>query len=100
MLAPAEQEQLLVALQGKLALIDFETGKTQTLVKFKEDTQNRSNDGACDALGRLWVGTMHVNAQYHAGNLYCYDQNKLIKKINGTSVSNSICWSPDHKTMY
>ncbi|MBO9672429.1 MAG: SMP-30/gluconolactonase/LRE family protein [Sphingobacteriaceae bacterium] len=100
MLAPAWKDQLLVALQGKLALMNFETGKMQTLVKFNEDAQNRSNDGACDALGRLWVGTMHVNAKHGAGNLYCYDQNKLIKKIRGTNVSNGICWSPDYKTMY
>lgn len=100
MLAPAEQDQLLVAVQDKLVLMDFETGKMQALAKFKEAAQNRSNDGACDASGRLWVGTMHVNAEHGAGNLYCYHQNQLVKKIRGTSVSNGICWSPDHKTMY
>jgi sugar lactone lactonase YvrE len=99
MLAPAENDKLLVALQGKIVLWDLETGKTVNLAKFKEDTENRSNDGACDALGRLWVGTMHVNAKHQAGNLYCYD-GKLVKKIAGTSVSNGICWSPDNRTLY
>ncbi|QIL42314.1 SMP-30/gluconolactonase/LRE family protein [Pedobacter sp. HDW13] len=99
MLAPATDSKLLVALQGELALLDFETGKTQSLIKFKEDEENRSNDGACDALGRLWVGTMHVNARQHAGNLYRYN-GKLVKKIKNTSVSNGICWSPDNRTLY
>jgi sugar lactone lactonase YvrE len=99
MLAPAENNKLLVALQGKLVLLDFETGKTQTVAKFKENAENRSNDGACDAMGRLWVGTMQVNAEHHAGNLYCYN-GKLVKKIAGTSVSNGLCWSPDNRILY
>lgn len=99
MLAPADNDKLLVALQGSIALIDLQTGETTTLVKFKESTQNRSNDGACDALGRLWVGTMDLEAKHHAGNLYCFNR-KLIRKIKGTSVSNGICWSPDNRTLY
>jgi len=99
MLAPAENDKLLVALQGRIVLLDLATGKTVKLTKFKEDAENRSNDGACDALGRLWVGTMNINARSGAGNLYCYN-GKLIKKIEGTSVSNGICWSQDNRTLY
>lgn len=99
MLAPAENDKLLVALQGKIVLLDLATGKAVNLAKFREDAENRSNDGACDALGRLWVGTMNVNARLGAGNLYCYN-GKLTKKIEGTSVSNGICWSPDNRTLY
>lgn len=100
MLSPAENDRLLVALQGKIVLLDIESGKMQTLAKFNEPRENRSNDGACDALGRLWVGTMHVNAKLQSGNLYCYDKGRLKKKLNQTSVSNGICWSPDNQTMY
>ncbi|MGN7990012.1 SMP-30/gluconolactonase/LRE family protein [Pedobacter sp. 22226] len=99
MLAPAGNNKLLVALQGKIVLLDLQTGETITLAKFKEDAQNRSNDGACDALGRLWVGTMNIEAKHKAGNLYCFN-GKLIKKIKGTSVSNGICWSPDNRILY
>jgi sugar lactone lactonase YvrE len=99
MLAPAGNDKLAVALQGRVVLLDFKTGKSLNLVKFKEDAENRSNDGACDALGRLWVSTVNVNAKHHAGNLYCYD-GKLVKKIAGTSLSNGICWSPDNGTLY
>ena len=99
MLAPAENDQLLVALQGKIVLLNLATGKTVNLAKFKEDAENRSNDGACDTLGRLWVGTVDVTAKHGAGNLYCYN-GKLVKKIAGTSVSNGICWSPDNRTLY
>lgn len=99
MLTPAKDNELLIAVQGKIVLFDFLTAETKTLIKFKESNENRSNDGVCDALGRLWVGTMNLNAKHNAGNLYCYT-GKLTKKIKGTSVSNGICWTQDNRTMY
>ncbi len=99
MLTPIKDDELLLALQGEISILNFKTGKVKTLQVLGEDANNRCNDGACDASGRLWVGTMNVNAQLNAGNLYCYDGNLSIK-IPKTSVSNGICWSLDHRIMY
>ena len=38
-----------------------------------ERTDTRTNDGACDAAGRLWVGTMALDERSPAGALYRVD---------------------------
>ncbi|SDF55163.1 Sugar lactone lactonase YvrE [Mucilaginibacter pineti] len=92
--------KLFIATQGKIEEMDFETGERQLLVEMEpEKPENRCNDGACDGMGRLWIGTMNVNAQAHEGALYCFD-GSLKKAIDETSVSNGICWTKDHQTMY
>lgn len=100
MVAPTDSDLLIVALEDEIAELDFSTGETKTILLFGSDqVGNRSNDGACDATGRLWFGTMHKEAKLNAGNLYCYD-GQLTKKITNTSVSNGLCWSADQKTFY
>lgn len=98
--ALAANDKLIVALQGSIEELDFKAGEQKELIKIESDkTDNRCNDGKCDAAGRLWVGTMHVEAKLNEGALYCYDDS-LQKKISNTSVSNGICWTNDSRTMY
>lgn len=90
----------MVALQGGIYALDDATGLLTKLVGVEEESRdNRCNDGKCDAAGRLWVGTMHVEAVRHAGALYRYD-GRLDKMLDRTTISNGICWSADNKTMY
>jgi len=97
---PAANGHLIVALQGSIEELDFETGALRKLVSIEPDKpDNRSNDGKCDAAGRLWVGTMHVDAKLHEGALYRFD-GELQKMLSNTSISNGICWSVDHRKMY
>lgn len=92
--------KLIVALQGSIEEFDFESGQLNKLITIEPGKQeNRCNDGACDGMGRLWIGTMHTNGLLHEGALYCFDGG-LKKVIPGASVSNGICWTMDHKTMY
>lgn len=98
---PASGNRLLVAMQGSLGLLDMDTGMVEDLVAVEPDRpHNRCNDGKCDAMGRLWLGTMHVNAEKGAGALYRYDGGLMIKMIGDRSVSNGLGWSPDNRTMY
>jgi sugar lactone lactonase YvrE len=100
MVGHIDGSKLFVATQGKIEEMDFETGERQLLVEMEpEKPDNRCNDGACDGMGRLWIGTMNINAHAHEGALYCFD-GSLKKAIDGTSVSNGICWTKDHQTMY
>jgi sugar lactone lactonase YvrE len=93
-------DKLVIAWQGELVTFDFETEATEVLQLLEpEIPTNRSNDGNCDANGRFWFGTMDTSAKLNAGNFYCYD-GKLQRKLAETSVSNGICWSVDHKTLY
>lgn len=97
---PYKNDTLIVALQGSIEAFDFATGELKRLTGIETDrSANRCNEGKCDAAGRLWVGTMQVNAAPGAGALYCYN-GSLQKKLEGISVSNGICWSNDDRTMY
>lgn len=97
---PASDNKLLIALQGSLELLDFETGETKELIEIERDKQqNRCNDGKCDALGRFWIGTMHISAKEEEGSLYCFD-GSLKRKLSKRTISNGMCWSKDNDTMY
>ncbi len=64
-------------------------------------TDNRSNDGACDTNGNLWLGTMHLNCKAACGKLYCIKNNlQAEEKITKTTVSNGLCWSLKNDRMY
>jgi len=61
----------------------------------------RTNDGKCDALGNLWIGTMEDAEQGFAGALYriapgCAPELKL----SDVGVSNGLGWSPDGSLFY
>ncbi|AQS56957.1 SMP-30/gluconolactonase/LRE family protein [Novibacillus thermophilus] len=64
-------------------------------------TNNRFNDGKCDPKGRFWAGTMSLMGEAEQGTLYRLNTNESIQPVlTNVSVSNGICWSPDHQTMY
>ncbi|WP_316816586.1 SMP-30/gluconolactonase/LRE family protein [Pedobacter nyackensis] len=97
---PVQNGNLLLAMEDGLEEMDPQTGSKKILVAVEpEKPDNRCNDGACDARGRFWFGTMNKNAKAKEGALYCFD-GTLRKMIEGTSVSNGICWSTDHTKMY
>jgi sugar lactone lactonase YvrE len=98
---PAGENNLVLALESDIVLMDFGTGEIKELIQLEVDNpHNRSNDGKCDALGRLWIGTMHEEAKGTEGSLYSFDGKILVKKLSDRKVSNGICWSKDNKTMY
>jgi sugar lactone lactonase YvrE len=98
---PANNGDLVLALESSIVTLNFETAEQQELIKLEEDKpNNRSNDGKCDALGRLWIGTMHAEAKGAEGSLYCFDGKCLTEKMANRKVSNGICWTKDNKTMY
>lgn len=61
----------------------------------------RMNDGNCDSAGRLWAGTMGLNAEPGQGALYRLDPDLTVKQVlDGITESNGIDWSPDDRLMY
>ncbi len=67
----------------------------------REVVANRANDGACDAAGRFWYGTMAYDQTPGAGTVYRIDPDLTVTPvIAGTTTSNGIDWSPDNRTMY
>jgi sugar lactone lactonase YvrE len=99
---PARGGGALVALQNGIAQIDLLDGKIQGRVDPEKDLPgNRFNDGKCDPQGRLWVGSMSLDAKTGAGSVYRIDHDFLAQKmISEVTISNGICWSLDGLTMY
>jgi sugar lactone lactonase YvrE len=63
--------------------------------------ENRFNDGKCDPAGRLWGGTMRLDASAPAGSLYRIDASSTATVMDGGfTVSNGLDWSPDGRRLY
>ncbi len=64
-------------------------------------TTHRFNDGRCDRAGRFWVGTMDDATHGPTGQLYRVSPDaRCESKRSAIAVPNSLCWSPDGRTMY
>ena len=68
------------------------------------DSDQRYNDGKCDAAGRLIAGTTSLSGRPKQGFLFQmeYNGNELIRKtlLEGVSISNGLCWNDDNTVMY
>jgi sugar lactone lactonase YvrE len=94
--APTADGDVVVALASRIALAS--TG--ETLARFPHGENMRANDGACDPDGRLWVGTMAVDAAPGAGALYRLDGAELVPKLHDLTISNGLGWSADGTRMW
>ncbi len=66
-----------------------------------EQAGSRTNDGACDAAGRLWVGTMPFDERSPVAGLYRVDADLTVTTmLTGTTISNGLGWSPSGQSFY
>jgi sugar lactone lactonase YvrE len=64
-------------------------------------TDVRMNDGACDAQGRFWAGTMAYDESPGAGALYRLElDGSCTTMLTGLTIANGIGWSRDGSAMY
>lgn len=98
----ATRPGLLVTLRRGFAYFDPDTGSLQRLHNPEpERTDNRFNDGKCDAQGRLWSGSMDEACKAKTGALYRFNPSGLCTRIcEGYAVSNGPTWSLDGRTMF
>jgi len=100
-LAVAADGRVLVALRDRMGLFDPRTGGVAPLTAFDHGGEGiRANDGKCDRQGRFWIGTMDEGRRAQRGRLYRLDRTALTAMLDGLDVPNSLCWSPDGRTMY
>jgi sugar lactone lactonase YvrE len=99
---PKNSTEAVVALEDGVYIMNTDSGDISLLSDIENNkTQNRFNDGKCDPLGRLWVGSMALNEEKYSGSLYMIDENgKTELKIDSVTISNGIVWTSNHKTMY
>ena len=105
------QNELILATTNGLKLFNTANKKFESVVNIEnQQSLTRSNDGASDALGRFWLGTMQNNfdkngngipIKENIGKLYKVDTNKKISVIEeDLGIPNTFVWSPDNKNFY
>jgi sugar lactone lactonase YvrE len=107
---PRASGGVVLALEHRVALFDPKTEKLETLCIPDSNPNNRSNDARCDALGRLWLGTMQNNIglggaanpiTQSSGRLYRIDPDgTALEVLKNIGISNGLAWSNDARTMY
>ncbi|EAQ02028.1 putative transcriptional regulator; putative regucalcin family protein [Pseudooceanicola batsensis HTCC2597] len=99
--AMAQDGRLVAGLADGIYLVDLETGSSAPLFQPEEpDDRVRFNDGKVDPQGRFLCGTMGLRAE-PLGELYRVDADGNAEVLaNGIRISNSLCFSPDGKTIY
>ncbi len=61
----------------------------------------RLNDGRVDRIGNFWAGTMVEKGTSRDAALYRLARNGTLRAcIEGVTISNGLCWSPDGSVMY
>ena len=102
---------LIVGSARGMNFFNPETGALTPVTRLEpERPHNRGNDGACDARGRFWFGTMMNNVgrdgsylpiTASTGTLFRIDADGTATGMEtGIGVSNGPCWSPDNRTFY
>ncbi len=65
--------------------------------------KERFNDGKCDAMGRLWIGTVLEGPNGfvpEAGSLYRLDSDHFTKMSEKFTISNGMAWNLNNTKMY
>jgi len=107
----AHKGDLVVHHKHKIIRFDPKTRETVTIFALPKSAYSsmRFNDGGCDSVGRLWVGTMPNNIGADSAPLVVSESSGQILMISGDAIRtfeaglgcpNAICWSPDGGTFY
>ena len=103
-LARRDAGGLIVASKSGFHLYDPDTGAREALADPEADLPgNRFNDGATDARGRFWAGTMKDDGGPAAqvGRFYRFDPDRtLTTHFEPVWTTNGMTFSPDGRTMY
>jgi sugar lactone lactonase YvrE len=101
---------VVLTLLQRVVSFNPKSGVLETLCRPDSNPVNRSNDARCDALGRLWLGTMQNNFDANgngqeitqtSGSLFRIEPDSSThEQLSNIGISNGLAWSPDAKTMY
>jgi len=96
---PRRRGGAVIGLPDGLHLLD---GDDPLIAPIESDrTDTRTNDGACDAAGRLWVGTMALDERSPVAALYRVDPHLGVTTVlTGTTISNGLGWSPSGRDFF
>jgi len=98
----AGRSDFVAAFDDGFALFDPVTAsRTPPLVPPGLNAGMRMNDGRVDRRGRFWAGSMVTDPHGPAeARLYSVQGGTVRTHLDGLTVSNGICWSPDGDIFY
>jgi sugar lactone lactonase YvrE len=97
---PRRRGGVVVGLPDGVHLLDGDRSPLIAAIE-PERGDTRTNDGACDAAGRLWVGTMALDERSPIAALYRVDSHLGVTTVlTGTAISNGLGWSPTGRDFY
>jgi len=110
-MAKRQDGTLLVASENGLNVFDPKTGDYRHIAELEPHRpKNRSNDGAPDAKGRFWIGTMQNNLgsggvgipiEGPFGSLWRIEPGKPpVAVMDDLNITNGVAWSPDWTKLY
>jgi sugar lactone lactonase YvrE len=93
---------LALCMQDGVWITDTDDGELRRLTAVEpEDATTRLNDVKTDRMGRLWGGTMALDARPDAGTLYRLDADGSVTVVaRPVTISNGIEWNSDGSLMY
>lgn len=99
------QDQLLLALQSRLAVLDTAGCRLYELTPVADEPAgNRLNEGKWSPSGQWFVfGSMddRAGAKQPTGSLYRYDRKGGVTRLfRGLAIANGLAWSADHQRIY
>ncbi len=97
--APAPDTGLIIGMETGLFRFSPETGPV--LLHALTDTGLRYNDATCDALGRVWCGTMDITNYQPVGTLYRLDPDMSLTEVStGFMTINGLAADLDAGRLY
>jgi L-arabinonolactonase len=103
-LAVCNGEPLLIGLEKQIGYLDLDSGQVTSLADVERDLpETRVNDGRCDSAGNFVFGTLNDRFDGRAlGAFYQYSAVRGLRRLAlpQVRVANSICFSPDGRTLY
>lgn len=99
---PQTDSTAVVALDYGIYLMNTNNGAISVLSDIEHDLpENRFNDGKCDPMGNLWVGSMNLEEKAPSGSVYKIDpMGNTTKMIDSVTISNGLVWTKDRRTFY
>ena len=100
-IVPRKRGGFVAAAQSGFRALDLNSGETILMASPDDIGGRRFNDAKCDPAGRLWAGTLSIDASPGKGVLYCLDPDSGLRTIEqGFDICNGMGWSPDSSTYY
>lgn len=65
-----------------------------------DSQQSRTNDGAVDACGRVWIGSTTRERVAGSGSIGVVEKGEWHRRFDGLTLPNGIGWSIDNQTIY